>query len=137
MKIRPSIGSWQSCLGSIDLHQPATSIICHDGTSALTATVWRFDMKCSSLFIAVSGALMLAAPSIVFGQSSNPGNATAPVTGMKPDRTTAPMGVREAMQKREAAKRQKRAECRAKAKAEKVSLLKRPAYVKKCVAQSN
>ena len=54
---------------------------------------------------------------------------------MKPDRTTAPTGVRESMQDKEAVKRQKRAECRAKAKAEKVSLVKRPAYVKKCMAQ--
>ena len=41
------------------------------------------------------------------------------------------------MQKREAVKRQKRAECRAKAKVEKVSLVKRPAYVKNCVTQAN
>jgi hypothetical protein len=41
------------------------------------------------------------------------------------------------MQKREAVKRQRRADCRARAKAEKVSLMKRPAYVKKCVTRSN
>jgi hypothetical protein len=93
-------------------------------------------MKCNSIFVVTSVVLMLATPSISYGQSSNAGNMTAPVTGMKPDRTTAPVGMREAMQTREAAKRQKRAECRAKAKAEKVPLVKRPAYVKKCTAES-
>ena len=38
------------------------------------------------------------------------------------------------MQKKEAVLRKKRAECRAKAKAEKVPLLKRAAYVKNCRA---
>ena len=94
-------------------------------------------MKCTSFLFAVSMVVMLAAPCIVFGQASNTNPSSAPVTGMKPDRTTAPVGVREAMQKREAAKLQRRAECRAKAKAEKVSLLKRPPYVKKCLARSN
>jgi hypothetical protein len=53
---------------------------------------------------------------------------------MKPDRTTAPTAARKAMQEKEAVKRQKRAECRAKAKAEHVKLLKRPAFVKKCMS---
>jgi hypothetical protein len=39
------------------------------------------------------------------------------------------------MQEKEAVKRQKRAECRAKAKAEHVKLLKRPAFVKKCTSE--
>jgi len=94
-------------------------------------------MKYASFLVAVSVAVMLAAPSVVFAQSSTTNSSTAPVTGMKPDRTTAPVGVREAMQKREAVKRKKRAECRAKAKAEKVSFVKRSAYVKNCVSQSN
>ena len=94
-------------------------------------------MKHALFLVAVSVAVLLAAPSSVSAQSSTTNNPTAPVTGMKPDRTTAPTGVREAMQKRESVKRQKRAECRAKAKAEKVSLVKRPAYVKHCVAQPN
>ena len=94
-------------------------------------------MKCASFFLAASMIVMLAAPSVVLAQSSSPNSPTAPVTGMKPDRTTAPAGIRESMQKREAVKRQKRAECRARAKAEKVSLVKRPAYVKNCVTKSN
>jgi len=42
--------------------------------------------------------------------------------------------ARRAMQEKEAVQRKKRAECRAKAKAEKVSLIKRPAYVKTCMS---
>ena len=91
-------------------------------------------MKCAPLLIALCVTLSLAFLPESFAQT--PATDTAPVTGMKPDRTTAPLALREAMQKREAVKRQKRADCRAKAKAEKVSLLKRPAYVKNCVAQS-
>ena len=94
-------------------------------------------MKYASFLVAVSVAVMLAAPSVILAQTSTTSNSTAPVTGMKPDRTTAPVGLREAMQKREAVKRQRRADCRAKAKAEKVSLMKRPAYVNNCVAQPN
>ena len=92
-------------------------------------------MKCASFLAVISVAVMLAGPPESFAQT--PTADTAPVTGMKPDRVTAPRGFREAMQKREAVKRQKRADCRAKAKAEKVSLMKRPAYVKSCVIQSS
>lgn len=94
-------------------------------------------MKFARFIVAVGMVVMFTAPSVVLAQSATNNGPTAPVTGMKPDRTTAPAGLREAMQKREAVKRQRRAECRAKAKAEKVSLVKRPAYVKNCVAQSN
>lgn len=91
-------------------------------------------MKSVLFIVAISVATSLSFPSESFAQRAPD---MAPVTGIKPDRTTAPLGVREAMQKREAVIRQKRADCRAKAKAEKVSLLKRPAYVKRCVASSN
>jgi hypothetical protein len=91
-------------------------------------------MKFAPFVIAISVAMSLAVVSGSFAQA--PATDTAPVTGIKPDRTTAPRAVREAMKKREAVIRKKRAECRAKAKAEKVSLFKRPAYVKRCVAQS-
>ena len=94
-------------------------------------------MKNASLLIAASLAVVLAAPAAVWAQTPASNSSTAPVTGMKPDRTTAPIGIREAMKKKETVKRQKRADCRAKAKAEKVSLMKRPAYVKNCVAQPN
>jgi hypothetical protein len=94
----------------------------------------EFDMmKFASFLAAIGVAVTFAAPSASFAQT-RPADTT-PVTGMKPDRVTAPRYFREAMQKREAVKRQKRADCRAKAKAEKVSLWKRPAYVKRCVTQ--
>jgi hypothetical protein len=95
------------------------------------------DMKRASFLVAASLAAMLGVPAAGSAQTPTTNSPTAPVTGMKPDRTTAPTGVRQAMQKKEAVQRQKRADCRAKAKAEKVSLMKRPAYVKNCVAQSN
>ena len=88
-------------------------------------------MKLASYLVTISLAATLAVPQC-FAQNQTTDTDTTPVTGMKPDRVTAPRGFREAMQKREAVKRQKRAECRAKAKAEKVPLWKRPAYVKNC-----
>ena len=92
-------------------------------------------MKRSSLLVAAGLAAMLAVPAAGLAQTPTTNSATAPVTGMKPDRTIAPAGVREKMQAKEAALRKKRAECRAKAKAEGMSLVKRPAYVKSCVRQ--
>jgi hypothetical protein len=94
-------------------------------------------MKCASLLTAIIIATTLAIPTVMLAQTPTSNSPTAPVTGMKPDRTTAPSGVRETMKNRETMKRQKRAQCRAQAKAEKVSLLKRPAYVKTCVARSS
>jgi hypothetical protein len=87
-------------------------------------------MRCVPFLVAMSVAMSAAVLSEGVAQSS--AIDTAPVTGMKPDRTSAPRAVREAMQKREAAIRRKRAACRAEAKAEKVPLLRRPAYVKMC-----
>jgi hypothetical protein len=92
-------------------------------------------MKCI-WFIGAIALVLLAIPSRGLAQTASPDRDTAPVTGMKPDRVTAPRWLREGMAKREAAKRQRRAECRAKAKAEKVPLWKRPAYVKRCRAGS-
>jgi hypothetical protein len=90
-------------------------------------------MKRASLLVAAGLAAMLAVPGVGLAQAPTANSPTAPVTGMKPDRTTAPKGVREKMQSREAVLRAKRAECRANARAEKVPLLKRPAYVRRCV----
>jgi hypothetical protein len=86
-------------------------------------------MKRFAIVIGMVAALAVSAAGDVQAQS----NPTAPVTGMKPDRTTAPAAARKAMMEKEAALRKKRADCRAKAKDEKVSLVKRPAYVKKCM----
>src|ERR1041385_2772621 len=91
--------------------------------------------RTSALVLAALAAALLWLPSEGFAQTSS--RDTAPVTGTKPDRVTAPRWLREGMQKREAVKRRQRAECRAKARAEKVPLWRRPAYVKNCRAQSN
>jgi len=93
-------------------------------------------MKRASLLVAAGLAAMLAVPVAVMAQTPTTNSPTAPVTGMKPDRTTAPAGVREKMRSKEAVLRKKRAECRASARAEKVPLFKRPAYVKSCVRQA-
>jgi hypothetical protein len=85
-------------------------------------------------FLAIAAILIAMFAIPVAGVAQSP---PAPVTGMKPDRTTAPLGVREKMREKEAVLRKKRAECRAKAKAEKIPLTKRPAYVKKCRAEAN
>jgi len=90
-------------------------------------------MKRASLLVAAGLAAMLAVPVAVMAQTPTTNSPTAPVTGMKPDRTTAPAGLREKMRTKEAALRTKRAEGRANARAEKVPLLKRPAYVKRCM----
>ena len=90
-------------------------------------------MKRASLLVAAGLAAMLAVPVAVMAQTPTTNSPTAPVTGMKPDRTTAPAGLREKMRSKEATLRKKRAECRANARAEKVPLFKRPAYVKRCM----
>jgi hypothetical protein len=89
-------------------------------------------MKRVAVLIATILVAALALPGIASAQA--PSDPTKPVTGMKPDRTTATTEARKAMQAKEAVLRKKRAECRAQAKAEKVSLVKRPAYVKKCMS---
>jgi len=90
-------------------------------------------MKRASLLVAAGLAAMLAVPAAVMAQTPTTNSPTAPVTGMKPDRTTAPAGLGEKMRTKEAALRTQRAECRANARAEKVPLFKRPAYVKRCM----
>ena len=59
-------------------------------------------MKRASLLVAAGLAAMLAVPAVGLAQAPTANSPTAPVTGMKPDRTTAPRGVREKMQSREA-----------------------------------
>jgi hypothetical protein len=67
------------------------------------------------------------------GQAPSP---TAPVTGMKPDRTVADPATRKAIRDRLTALRQKRAACRKQARQQKISLLKRRAYVRGCMSHS-
>jgi hypothetical protein len=93
----------------------------------------EFNMTRASLLVAAGLAALLAVPAVGMAQTPTTNSPTAPVTGMKPDRTTAPAGLREKMRSKEAVLREKRAECRANARAEKVPLFKRPAYVKGCV----
>ena len=90
-------------------------------------------MKRASILVAAGLAAMLAVPAAGLAQTPTTDSPTAPVTGMKPDRSTAPNGLREKMMSKEAVLRAKRAECRANARAEKVPLYKRPGYVKRCV----
>ena len=90
-------------------------------------------MNRASLLVAAGLTAMLAVPLAALAQTPTSNSATAPVTGMKPDRTTAHGGLREKMMTKEAVLRAKRAECRASARAEKVPLFKRPAYVRRCV----
>jgi len=79
--------------------------------------------------------LFCAAPTLGYGQAappSPPGN-TAPVTGMRPDRTTADRPARQKMQQRQSVLRQKRAECRKQASEQKIPLLKRRRFIRDCI----
>jgi hypothetical protein len=91
-------------------------------------------VKCFATLIAISVIAASAVPVKSLAQSSAT-SPTAPVTGMKPDRTTADTATRKAMREREAALRQKRADCRKQARQQKVALLKRHAFVKACMSR--
>jgi hypothetical protein len=92
-------------------------------------------MKCFAMMIAISVIATSAAPVKSHAQSSAT-SPTTPVTGMKPDRTTANTATRKAMREKEIALRQKRADCRKQARQQKVPLLKRRAFVKDCISRS-
>ena len=92
-------------------------------------------MKCLAMIIAISVIATSAAPVNSHAQSSAT-SPTTPVTGMKPDRTTADTATRKAMREKEMALRQKRADCRQQARQQKVPLLKRRAFVKGCISRS-
>jgi hypothetical protein len=91
-------------------------------------------MKRASILVTSGLVIALAVPAVSLAQVPTTNSPTAPVTGMKPDRTTSPPPVRVIKRAKEERLRMKRTECRAKARAEKVSLPKRPAYVKKCMS---
>jgi hypothetical protein len=92
-------------------------------------------MKCLAMLVAISVIAASAAP--VKSRAQSPATSpTAPVTGMKPDRTTADPATRKAMREKETALRQKRADCRKQARQQKVPLLKRRAFVKDCMSRS-
>jgi Ni/Co efflux regulator RcnB len=92
-------------------------------------------MKCLAMLVAISVIAASAAP--VKSRAQSPATSpTAPVTGMKPDRTTADPATRKAMREKETALRQKRADCRKQARQQKVPLLKRRAFVKDYTSRS-
>jgi hypothetical protein len=94
----------------------------------------EFDMKRASILVTAGLAMALAVPAVGLAQAPTGSGPNSAVTGMKPDRTTSPPEVRVIKRAKEEKLRKKRTECRAMAKAEKVSLPKRPAYVKKCMS---
>ena len=80
----------------------------------------------------VTAAALAVASHLAVAQTVTPKGA---VTGMKPDRTTADTATREQMQTKEAALRQKRAACRKQARAKKIPILKRHAFVTDCTGR--
>jgi hypothetical protein len=83
-----------------------------------------------TLLAMTAAAALILASHVAFAQEVTPKGA---VTGMKPDRTTADTATRQAIRAKEATMRQKRSDCRKQARAEKVPLLKRHAFVTNCV----
>lgn len=90
---------------------------------------------CSIALTAVLIILAASAAPVTSRAQGSPPSQTAPVTGMKPDRTTAEPATRKAMGEKEAALRQKRTACRQKARQQKVALLKRRAFLKACMSR--
>jgi hypothetical protein len=86
--------------------------------------------------ILIMAALIVLVPVVASAQTASPPpSSTAPVTGMKPDRTTADRSTRQRMQKRETVLRQKRAACRSEAREQKISVFKRRAFLRRCMAR--
>ena len=79
----------------------------------------------------IAGILVPAAGS---AQMAAPPSNTAPVTGMKPDRTTADPSMRQRMQRRETELRAKRLACQKEAREQKISLFKRRSFLRRCMA---
>src|SRR5262249_5897957 len=90
-------------------------------------------MKFFATLIAIT---VIAASAPVASLAQAPATSpTAPVTGMKPDRTTADTATHKVMRAKEAALRAKRSDCRKQARQQKVPLLKRRAFVKACMSR--
>src|SRR5262249_20960656 len=85
----------------------------------------RFAMLIAVCVIAASGI-----PVKTLAQSP-----PAPVTGIKPDRTVAEPATRKAMRERRLALRQKLAGCRMQARQQRISPLKRRAFIRDCMAR--
>jgi hypothetical protein len=84
--------------------------------------------------ILIMATLIVLVPAAASAQTvSPPPSSTAPVTGMRPDRTTADPSTRQHMQRREAALREKRVACRKEAREQKISLFKRRSFMRRCM----
>jgi|SRR5215510_1987654 len=92
-------------------------------------------MKWFAILIGIAAVVASAAPGELLAQNTTTSPA-APVTGMKPDRTTADPATRKAMREKRATVGQKRADCRKQARQQNVPLLKRRAFIKDCVSRS-
>jgi hypothetical protein len=85
-----------------------------------------------TIVMLATAATLALGSHLAFAQAVTPKGA---VTGMKPDRTTADTVTRRKMQAKEADLRQKRSACRKQARAKKIPLLKRHAFVRDCVGR--
>src|SRR5665811_1145955 len=72
-------------------------------------------------------------PNLVYAQTPTP-STTAPMTGMKPDRTVADEETRQVMRAKQATLKYRRSECRQRAKRQKLSLLKRRSFIHDCMS---
>ena len=82
--------------------------------------------------IALAVILALLAPVYAAAQ---PPSGTAPMTGMKPDRTTADPALRQRMFVKEQGLKRRRAACRRQAREQKIGLLKRRSFMRECMAR--
>src|ERR671936_210210 len=100
----------------------------------MPALSWETPMKSFAVLVALGLIAAAVAPvaSRAQGQAPSP---TAPVTGMKPDRTVADPATRKAIRARLNALREKRAAYRKQARQQKIPLLKRRAYVRACMSR--
>jgi hypothetical protein len=73
-------------------------------------------------------------PNLAYAQTPAP-STTAPMTGMKPDRTITDEESRQVMRAKQATLKYKRAECSKRAKKQKLSLLKRQSFIHDCMSQ--
>ena len=91
-----------------------------------------------TFLVMVAMVIGVMAPTVGRTQGPAPSaspSSSAPVTGMKPDRTTADPSTRQRMRQKEAELKLKRAACRKEARENHVSLLKRRSFVRDCMSR--
>jgi hypothetical protein len=90
-----------------------------------------------AMLILTTSILGCSTPDVGHAQTPGPGPTapgnTAPMTGIKPDRTVADPATRQKMRQKESVLRQKRAECRKEARDQKISILKRRSFIRDCM----